>query len=608
VSDRSLLVLASLALAVALAAPALPPVACLLFVALWFATRRPLLLGVAMLVLIGGRANEAVQALTFPLPDRVSGVGQLVSDPVSDRFGSRFQLRIGGRRYLARLASDKDAAVRRMLAGQRLVVSGAVRPLVGVPAGWARSEHLAGRIDLDGAAPSDRGPPWYRVANWAHQLVTGGATTFDSSRRSLYLGLVIGDDRGQDDLTRFRFEASGLTHLLAVSGSNVGFVLAAAAVLLRRAGMRWRVGVGLVVLGLFVLVTRAEPSVLRAGMMAAVALVAASTGRMAPGRRVLGISVLALLLVDPLLVHSIGFRLSVAATAGLLVLAGPIAEALPGPRVVAVPLGVSLAAQLATAPILVALAGGVPLAALPANLLAGPAAGGVMVLGVSLGPVSGLFGHRAAGVLQLPARILVTWIDTVASLAAGLPLPVLDARRVAAVAAGLGALVAASRAVAKAERRWVGPVRLVAACCVAAACWPAGGVRAGVHELGHGVVLGVGRCGGAAVSIRDPGPPRRVLAALWRTGVRRIDVLVAGPSRREAATAALVADQFAPRMVLTLAERAPPGTRALAESKYEVGGLRIENEGEGRLDELAEGVAGSAGLISDDGRRCSVDP
>ena len=87
--------------------------------------------------------------------------------------------------------------------------------------------------------------------------------------------IVFGDDRGQSELEQFRFRASGLGHLTAVSGQNVAFVLVAASPLLRRLRLRWRWAATVALLGWFAVVTRLEPSVLRAVAMSAVAATAA---------------------------------------------------------------------------------------------------------------------------------------------------------------------------------------------------------------------------------------------------------------------------------------------------------------------------------------------
>ena len=88
-------------------------------------------------------------------------------------------------------------------------------------------------------------------------------------RRALYAGFVLGDDRGQPVEITDDFRASGLSHLLVVSGQNVAFVLALVSPLLRRLRLGWRLVAGLALLLLFGVLTRWEPSVLRAEAMAA---------------------------------------------------------------------------------------------------------------------------------------------------------------------------------------------------------------------------------------------------------------------------------------------------------------------------------------------------
>ena len=107
----------------------------------------------------------------------------------------------------------------------------------------------------------------------------------------------------------------------------------------------------LVVIGFFATVTRFEPSVLRGERMAGLAAVAEASGRPASGLRLLSLAIAGLVLVDPFLVWSIGFRLSVGASLGILLLARPIADRCPGPAWLAEALGVTTAAQLGVAPV-----------------------------------------------------------------------------------------------------------------------------------------------------------------------------------------------------------------------------------------------------------------
>jgi competence protein ComEC len=204
----------------------------------------------------------------------------------------------------------------------------------------------------------------------------------------------------------------------------VSLALALVAPFLRRFGLLGRLVGGLSVLVVFAAMTRFEPSVLRAGTMAGLALLAAFLGRPAAGLRLLALAVGALVVIDPFLVHSLGFGLSCGASAGILVLAGPLARRLPGPRWLREPLAVTAAAQVGVAPIALPAFGQLPLAALPANLAAAPAAAALSLWGLGSGIIGGVLGSdgSAAGgplaALQIPTALLAAWIRTVARVAA----------------------------------------------------------------------------------------------------------------------------------------------------------------------------------------------
>jgi competence protein ComEC len=156
-------------------------------------------------------------------------------------------------------------------------------------------------------------------------------------------------------------------------------------------------------------------------MMAALATAAWFLARPASPLRLLGLAVTALVIVDPLLVWSVGFWLSVGATFGIGVLAAPIAAHLPGPRPLAAAVGVALAAQLGVAPMQVLVFGAPSIWALPANLLAVPVAGPVMVWGLTGGLVAGLLPASLGAVVQLPARGALRWLAVVARCGAAAP-------------------------------------------------------------------------------------------------------------------------------------------------------------------------------------------
>ena len=401
---------------------------------LFFAARRPVVAVVPLALMSSALAARAEAGLTIT-PRSVDGVATVVTDPESRPGGVVVELRIDGHRYRSFVADELAAELVGASAGDELSVEGRVGPLSG-PWEWRASRHLAGRLAVRSVRRTSDGAWWWRSANWMHHTVEAGLGSFDPDDRALFLGIVFGDDRGQSELEQFRFRASGLGHLTAVSGQNVAFVLVAASPLLRRLRLRWRWAATVALLGWFAVVTRLEPSVLRAVAMSAVAATAATSGRYATGLRILSVAVIGLVLVDPLLVWSLGFRLSVAASVALVTLARPLARALPGPRVVADLTAVSLAAQVGTAPLLLGLSGTVPALGPLANLAAVPVAGWLMVWGVVTGPIAGLVGEPVAAWIGYPSRWMVGWLSGVADAFSGPGLPRQGALGVAGMQGG----------------------------------------------------------------------------------------------------------------------------------------------------------------------------
>src|SRR5439155_2182997 len=171
--------------------------------------------------------------------------------------------------------------------GERIAVRGRLAPLSGRASHRLAYRHVAARLTIDGVGGWSPGNAVSRMANGLRRTLVAGAASLPDTRRPLFTGFVLGDDRGQRPEIVDDFRGSGLTHLLVVSGENVAFVLALAQVGLGRLPLGWRLVAGLVVLGLFGVLTRWEPSVLRAEAMAALALVAGFLGRPQSGLRLL---------------------------------------------------------------------------------------------------------------------------------------------------------------------------------------------------------------------------------------------------------------------------------------------------------------------------------
>ena len=263
---------------------------------------------------------------------------------------------------------------------------------------------------------------------------------------SLVPGLAVGDERHVDDDLHDAMTVSSLTHLTAVSGSNVAIIVAAIIGLGRLAN--WPRTLRLAAAGtataLFVLLVTPQGSVLRAAVMAFIVLALEARSRRSAGVPILALAVIVLLAADPWLSRDYGFALSAAATAGLLLGTRPctalLARWLPEP--IALIIAVPTVAQLACQPILLLLDASLPTYGVVANLLAAPAAPIATVVGLIaclILPVAA----PIAGVLMWVAWLPAHWIGMVAIASASLPFASVPWFDGLVGAVGFGALTAA---------------------------------------------------------------------------------------------------------------------------------------------------------------------
>lgn len=383
-------------------------------------------------------------------------------------------------------------------------------------------------------------------AAWLRQGLIAATSTLPAPGAGLVPGLAVGDTSAVDPMLDEAMKQSSLSHLTAVSGANcalvVGLGFLAAAGL--GAGRRIRVGVGLVVLVGFVILVTPEPSVIRAAAMAAIAMIALLLGRTGVGVSVLSLAVVGLLIADPWLSGSLGFALSVAATASLLLLARPLALGLGRwlPRSLALVIAVPLAAQLACGPLLILIEPSVPVFGVLANVVAAPAAPAATVVGL-LACVTVAFPLLQSGFAAL-AWVPATWIALTAETVAGLPgdlLPWMDgglgAIALALLSAAVAIVVAAPAGGSLVRRAVRGASAVVVAVVAGAALGTtATGTIAGGWtlpddwtvlqcDIGQGDAVLVRSRG--AVALIDTGPDPAVLErCLSRAGIAWIDLLV----------------------------------------------------------------------------------
>ncbi len=319
-----------------------------------------------------------------------------------------------------------------VIPGDRVVLDGTIRPRPASPYG----EYLA-RIGAVGTitarsmevapAPADLGGQLERVRRGAADALT---RVLPEPEAGLAAGILIGlRDRVDRELAA-AFTTAGVSHVVAISGWNIAIVAAAIGAMAGRLGRRRRSVVTILAIVGYVAFAGASASVVRAAAMAGVVLLARESGRAGRAAAALGWAATLLLLSDPALISDAGFQLSSLATAGLIAWATPIAAWIERvgrghvPRWLAESLGVSLAAQAATLPIVLASFGRLALLSPLVNLAVVPLVAPAMAVGlVALGAavaVSAGMPAAIGAILAAPGwavlRLLVAIVQAAASL------------------------------------------------------------------------------------------------------------------------------------------------------------------------------------------------
>lgn len=245
-------------------------------------------------------------------------------------------------------------------------------------------------------------------------------------------GLILGDRSQQSEQLDDAMKVSGLSHLSAVSGAHTSLIASAATLLLRSLRLPRPVVIAgfLCTLLLFVQIVGMQPSIIRAATMGAIGAWAVFFGRGSQALPVLALSTIVILTTAPELIHEVGFQLSVAATAGIVLGAQPLERWLHGIFESFLPdfaasflsssLAISATAQLACQPILLSFVDYVSLYSLLANLLATP----LLPLITVPGTIAAALAVVAPPVSQLLLHIVAiptSGIGWVATTVTGLP-------------------------------------------------------------------------------------------------------------------------------------------------------------------------------------------
>lgn len=391
--------------------------------------RRRRWLVVAVLLAIVGCARGVVEwsVAAREVSGPIASIVRVVDDPEWRGRALRVVVDDGTDRLEAYTYGSVARRLERSSAGRLVEVRGIRRPIDASDRRRLLVRHVTGRLEIDrvdvrplGVDESGRG--FERAANRIRDSLVRGARPLDDGDRALLLGLLIGDDRAQDRPTIEAFRASGLAHLTAVSGQNVAFVLAVVSPLLTRLSRGPRVMATVGALVWFTVLTRAEPSVIRAALMAGVATVGSALEWRRHGLDVVSSAVVIGVIVDPFLVWSVGWWLSIGGCIGLTVVAPRLAEVMGDGRMARL-VAPTLGAQVGVLPVSLTVFGWPSAWTIPCNLLAGPVAGATMLLGLPTTLAAAHLPDGLATLLMAPLASMVRWIDLVARLGARLPAP-----------------------------------------------------------------------------------------------------------------------------------------------------------------------------------------
>ena len=291
---------------------------------------------------------------------------------------------------------------------------------------WNLQQGLQGRMSVKQAALQVMGEAnisdkFFLFALGLRQRITD---TVGGEAGAVLCGMALGGYDGLSEATREAFSVTGLAHILSVSGTHMAL---AAGFLILIIGRRGKVQIITVLLLLFLyaLLCGGSAPVWRSFIMSAVALAGAGTYKKAQSGNIFYAAAVLLLIYNPLWLLDAGFQLSFAATGGLIFIYPQLKERLQFLKPVLVREGfaITLAAQLASLPLLLWHFNQLSLVTFAANILLVPAME-ILVIAALAGlclPFAGTYLIYAAGIFMQPLLNAVSFLAALPAAAVNVP-------------------------------------------------------------------------------------------------------------------------------------------------------------------------------------------
>ena len=394
--------------------------------------------GVAIALLDAARPDPLAQLAAME-PGEVVLVGRIASPPERSGFGYMADLRVErlwyeGREILRGGGVEVFAGDLSLGVGDRVRVDGEISlPQIGED-GFDYGRYLATKrisalVEATSVRPEGEERGWIGQVHRHTDVALGYGLR--PREAAVVRGMVLGDRSLMSEELEKSFQRSGITHVLAISGQHV-VILAGViyfAIRLFAIPPPIRAGVTIGLIWLYILIAGAPPSAIRAGVVATFVLGAPLLGRQVSPLHFMSTMLALVLSYNPQLLYSTGFQLSVAAVFGILLLTRPLKSLVERsllrplkrpPAQLSNLISVSLAAQLATSPIVAATFEQVSVVGVFTNLVAVPLSGPILILGL-LGSLAGNILPSLAYPLNASNGFLVTILIETAQGASSLP-------------------------------------------------------------------------------------------------------------------------------------------------------------------------------------------